>query len=394
MSTPPRDTASPPGSAGAEAESAGAAAPDRHASPAAATTGRGWPGSPRLGPVPVLVAALVLIAALVISAPLWAPLMPWRADAADRVLALAARLDRLETAEGQHDQQIRQARLELAAAIASLQHTEKRIGALESRPAAAPVGADDIRQQLGRLTGATAGVTERVEALDKAVRGEAGLAARLDAVDRAVHSLRDLAARVDALDKAVHVQTAAATSDTGIALALLQVRAALDAGRPFVAEYEALAALASIRPELAAAVAPLAEPAKTGAASRPVLATRLRELAGAIAAARPAPAGGGWGEEALAQLRRLVTIRRIGAAAPSGSAEAAVDTAERALAGGDLDGAVAALDGLAGAPAEAAAPWLRMARQRLAAENAVRRAQALLATGLGNAAPAAGVTGR
>ena len=81
----------------------------------------------------------------------------------------------------------------------------------------------------------------------------------------------------------------------------------------------------------------------------------------------------------------LELCRRIDGAGQSGP-EAAVNTAELALAGGDLEGAVAALDKLTGAPAQAAQPWLRTARQRLAAETALRRIQALLATRLGNPA--------
>ncbi len=48
------------------------------------------------------------------------------------------------------------------------------------------------------------------------------------------------------------------------------------------------------------------------------------------------------------------------------------------LAGGDLEGAVGALEGLTGTPAETAQPWLRMAKERLAAEAALQRIEALL----------------
>ena len=65
---------------------------------------------------------------------------------------------------------------------------------------------------------------------------------------------------------------------------------------------------------------------------------------------------------------------------------AAVNAALQALAGGDLEGAVGALDKLTGAPAEAARPWLRMAKERLAAEAALQRIEALLVTRLGTPA--------
>ena len=148
------------------------------------------------------------------------------------------------------------------------------------------------------------------------------------------------------------------------------------------------------RPEIAAAAAPLAEPATTGLAGRPVLANRLRELAGAIASASaPGNTSGnanvaapGWTEEALTRLRGLVTIRRIDAADEGhsgGSSTAAVNAALLALAGGDLEGAVGALDTLTGALAEVVRPWLRMAKERLAAEAALQRIEALLVARLG-----------
>jgi hypothetical protein len=178
-------------------------------------------------------------------------------------------------------------------------------------------------------------------------------------------------------------------------MGLLQIRDAVQAGRPFAAEYEAFAALARSRPEIAEAAAPLAEPAKTGVASPAVLAKRLHELAGNIAGAgTPAapvePAG--WGDAALARLRGLVTIRRIDGARPEGK-DAAVNAAELALAGGDLAAAVSVLDKLTGAPAEAAAPWLRMARQRVAVDAALRRLEALLTAPLGRPASAPGSSG-
>ena len=67
---------------------------------------------------------------------------------------------------------------------------------------------------------------------------------------------------------------------------------------------------------------------------------------------------------------------------------AAVNVALQALAGGDLEVAVGALDKLTGAPAEAARPWLRMAKGRLEAEAALQRIEALLVARLGTPANA------
>ena len=96
-----------------------------------------------------------------------------------------------------------------------------------------------------------------------------------------------------------------------------------------------------------------------------------------------------WESQALARLRSLVTIRRIEGALQS-EPEAAVRAAEVALGRGDLGDAVAQLDRLAGANAEAAGPWLRMAGQRLAVEAALTHLQELLVIGLGHAPEAPG----
>jgi hypothetical protein len=218
-------------------------------------------------------------------------------------------------------------------------------------------------------------------------------------VAKVADTAADLATRVEAVEKAVRSQTAGDPTDIALVLALLQIRDAVEAGRPFAAAYEALVALARARPEIAAAAAPLAEPATAGLAGRPVLANRLRELAGAIAPASASENAPGnaiaaepdWADQAMARLRGLVTIRRIdetGHQQVGGGPAAAVNAALSARASGDLEGAVGALDALAGASAEAARPWLRMAKERLAAEAALQRIEALLVARLGNPANA------
>ncbi len=311
-----------------------------------------------------LAGALLLVVALVATAPLWAPLLPWGPGPSSNQAELEARIDRVAAAQ----QQTQQAE---AAANAALQRLDRRLAALEANPAAPAADIADLRQQVARSAGIAAALTTRVEAIDKTV----------------------------------HSQTAGDPTDIALVLALLQIHDAIEEGRPFAAAYETLAALAPARPEIAAAAAPLAEPATSGVAARPVLANRLRELAGAIATAGAPPANApgnapgatqDWADQALNQLRGLVTIRRIGEAAggaPGGSAVTAVNAALRALAGGELEGAVGALDQLTGAPAEAARPWLRMAKERLAVEAALQRIEALLVARLGTAANAAAGSG-
>jgi hypothetical protein len=346
----------------------------------------------------LLGAALVVQLAVVIAAPFWAPplvrLLPW-GGAPDA--KLAQRIKRLETA---YDQQ-RQAATQNAAAVEQL---GRRIGGIEAKQS-------EEQQNAGKAASALQQLEARIAALEGAQKQEqqsaADAASSLKQLDSRVAKLeakpeasaKDIAdwrqqlaslssagaalsARVEAVEKSAQAQSATDAADAALMTALLQVRDAVQTARPFPAEYEALTALARNRPEIAEVAAPMAEAAQTGVASRAVLAKRLHELAASITNAQTPPSQPDWGSEALARLRGLVTIRRIAGAGQS-APEAAVNAAETALAAGDLAGAIAALDKLTGAPAEAARTWLTMARERQSVEAALRRIEALLVARFG-----------
>ncbi len=314
------------------------------------------PGRRYLAMAIALAAAVVVLVIVDAAAPVWAPpllrSLGWETAAEAPDPALLKRLDRLEAAQNQERQDAAKSVAALqqtvGQAAATVQPLDRRLAALEARPATSAGEIADLRQQLAKLSTA----------------------------------VTDLIARVAAAEKAAPAQSAADPTDSALLLTLLRIRAAVGIARPFAAEYDAFVTLAQARPEIAAAAAPLAEPAKTGVASRTVLIARLHALAGAIATAEAPPAGPDWSDRVLARLRGLVTIRRIDGAGQSGP-EAAVSAAERALRGGDLAAATAALDRLAGPPAEAARPWLQMARQRLAVEAALHRVEELLTARLG-----------
>jgi len=259
--------------------------------------------------------------------------------------ALAHRLDQLEAT--------------VAATSSGLQQLEQRLGAAEtqssSRAASAAAELQKIQQELSRLGSVAA----------------------------------DFSNRLSALEQQMQSQSVAEQTDAALAMVLLQIREAVDQARPFPAEYNALKALAR-DPDLVASAEPLAEAAQSGVPSRAVLTKRLSELAGQVATATEPPPESDWGAQALARLRALVTIRRIDGASQTGP-EAAVSGAQAALARGDLAGAVAALDSLTGANAQAAHTWLRMARERLAVETGLDHLQQLVGARIGSsrAAPVA-----
>jgi hypothetical protein len=298
----------------------------------------------------VALAAVVVIVGAIAATPYWAPpvmqVLPWGTPASTPAAAptpapaahddgMAARVAALEAAQAKANQN-----------AATVQALGQRIAALEARP-----GPDltPLQNQLTSLAASVVDLTQKIGTLDKTA-------------------------------------PAAPADGTALALLLLQIGDAVEAGRPFDAEYQALAALSRSHPDIAAAAAPLADPAKSGVASRTVLVLRLRQLAPQIAAAAPA-AKSSWRSQIVARLRSLVTIRRIDGAGQS-PAEAAVSNAERVLTGGDLKAAIDALSGLGGANLAAAQSWLGMARQRLAVETALRQIETLVTAELGGA-PAA-----
>jgi hypothetical protein len=250
----------------------------------------------------------------------------------DKTAELAARLDRVEAAGKQ-----------MEGTAAEVQKLDRRLSALEAKPATAPVELGDLRQQLDKISTET----------------------------------KTLSGRLDAAEKTMRTQAGADATDTGLLLMLLQIRDAVAAGRPFAAEYDAFAALAHERPDIAAAAAPLAGAAQDGVAGRDVLRQRLDALASEITNAEPAPAAADWQGQAWARMRSLISIRRIAGSGQS-AAEAAVAAAQRALAQGELASAIAKLEALTGAPAEATKPWLQMAHARWTVEQALRHTEQLL----------------
>ena len=340
-----------------------------------------------------LTALLVLVIAGVASSPFWAPsvmtLLPWGGNpAAGRYNELAA-----------------------------------RVAALEQRPVTPPIDLDGIKsaqaalaQKIAALEGAAAtlrqaqgDVATKAELSQQSQRldaAEAQAAARASAQAAEIDKMRqelaqrgaaggELATRVNALEHQLHAQNSIDRSEGVRVLALLQMREAVEAGQPYTAEYATFSQLGAHDPELASAARPLADAARNGIATPAELRRRLGEVADHIDGAKAPPAKSKsakskWWQEALDRVRGLVTVRHIDGTAKTGS-EAAVDAAQSALAQGNLAGAVAALDGLSGTDAKAMQPWLKAARQRLAAEAALRRLQGLLTAQLGGspASPAA-----
>jgi hypothetical protein len=326
-----------------------------------------------------LAGLLLIIIVGVLSSPFWAaavgPLLPWgEQPAAARYAALAQRVTALE---------IRPVAPPLDPdAIKSVQSAlAQRITALEERVAAL--------RQTQREAATKAALAQQAQRLDVAeAHSEARAAAQAADIEKIRQQLAqrsatggEIATRLDELERQVHARDSIDRSEGIRMLALLQMREAVEAGRPFPVEYAAFSQLAAHDPELAAAARPLADAARSGVAGLGELRRRLGELADRVDAVQAPPAKSKWWEAALDRVRALVNVRRIDGTKTR--PDAAVSAAQMALAQGSLAGAVGALDGLSDRSAESAQSWLKMARQRLAAEAALTHLQGLLTAQLG-----------
>ena len=364
----------------------------------------------RSGPAALWLAGLlILLLAGVASSPFWAPqiepLLPW-GENRDDYAALAARVAAVEARPDAPNTGIDAVQSSVSDLARRADQLETRLAALEKRPAPPSIDTDAINSAMG-------GLAHRVDQLEAAGKPDLGpirtaiqqveqrlaafetqSASRMASDTAASKDMQqevsrlgkvegDLADRVAALEHAAQAQNNTELRADGMAALLLgQMREAIDEARPFPAEFDAFTRLAR-GSDLAIAAQPLAEPARNGVASRAVLVKGLAELAGRMAAASELAVKSDWREQTLARLRGLVTIRRIDGSSRTRS-DGAVGTAQAALARDDLAGAVAALEPLTGADAEAARPWLLMARERLAAETALDHVQELLTERLGN----------
>ena len=360
-----------------------------------------------------LAGLLILILAGVASSPFWAPqiepLLPW-GENRDDYAALAARVAAIETRPVAPSPGIDAAQSAMSELARHVDQLGSRLAAVEKRPAPPSVDTDAINSALGALG-------RRVDQLESAAKPDLGpIRAGMQQVEQRLAAIEtqsasriasetaaskdmqqelsrlgkvegDLADRVAALEREAQSQEKPELRADGMmALLLGQMREAIEQARPFPAEFGAFIKLAR-GSDLAAGAQPLAEPARNGVASRGVLVKGLADLAGRMAASDPAVKSD-WREQTLARLRGLVTIRRIDDSSHTGS-NGAVGAAQAALARGDLAGAVAALEPLTGADAEAARPWLLMARERLTAETALDHVQELLTERLGGSPAAA-----
>lgn len=238
-------------------------------------------------------------------------------------------------------------------------------------PSPAPAGDTDALSNQGRQVAA---LTARVATLEAAI----GNAARLDELNKRLSALEgktadatsvlSLTERVNRLENAGRSAAGAQAVAVAHVMALGQWQNALAAGRPFALELETAKAIA-VRAGTSLDDSAFATYAAAGLPTLADLRGRFDAAAAAAVRAAAVPDDtAGWLRRVLDRIMSLATIRRVDGAAEGSSAWAIAARAESRMAQNDLAGAVAEMEGLRGAAAEAAAPWTGPAKARLAAE--------------------------
>jgi hypothetical protein len=263
----------------------------------------------------------------------------------------------------------------LAALSARLDALEKALAAPKSEGRAepdvrAPAAPETAREPAPAPAVDLAPLERRLAALEGRLKPlEERLAPMQSALDQMRESLR--AASVAETTRAQSgADQSRAAAQAAVAQALF---AALDAGRPFAAELDALANLGAAAPRIDA----LKPFAQTGA-------PRLDALTRAFAQAEPgasralaqalAPAGDGeasWFDRLARGASGLVRVRPAGDPDATSPADA-MARIERALARGDLRGALAEWERMPEPARAASADWAKAARARLGADEAAR----------------------
>jgi len=333
-----------------------------------------------------VVLAAAVAAATVYTRPYWGPVVEGTAqsqgdDVAGALADFEARLDELRGAMPADSSQ-------------ALSAMSERIATLETALSQGAGQDPGTRAALESLSAELARMTDRIAALEQdvaQVRSLAGtpseevtrrLSSEAERLDAMLAQQTELAARIAAAEADLNAAEAAregapGSRETLLLLATLQLRDALQGSGPYAAPLDMLKNLAESDGDLGPLVEPLERHASAGLPTLRDLQAGFPDVARRIAAIEMSQDDEGWTAGVLRRLSETVNLRPVGlveGAAPS----AVAARAEVKLGDGDLAGALAELDTLEGAAAEAAASWRADAEARQAAEQAVSRLGALV----------------
>ena len=272
----------------------------------------------------------------------------------------------------------------------------RAIAALEAERTRFSAQLNDLMRQVETLERSLVDVRKMVAATDRpaadADQSLERLSQRLADLERPGAGREDLLRRIAKLEASVPAEAgepppAADAGPEGVPVskdaadAMAEARATMEAvqhlrrvvgeAAPYAGELSALGDLAGTDTVMSTAMAALEPYRATGIPTLSDLRARFDDTAGAMAAAAMMRDGDDWTDRIFNRLASLVRLRRTGASAAAGKIDGASAAAEEALRAGDLKAALKALDGLDGAPAEAAAEWMAGARARVTAERSL-----------------------
>ncbi len=280
-------------------------------------------------------------------------LMPSRQDA-----ALKAQLDALDGRVSSAE--ARSGEIEaVGGRVASLEDSARSLAELTQRVTdvekrlAEPAG-EDVSAEIGELR-------RRVEEL---ASGEGGALLEVAA------QLQKLEDRVGAMEKKAPEVAAAASSAraSSRSAALSNLRAAVEAGRPYAAELNVVSKGASKSVDLA----PLQKHAAEGVVSLEQLASTLESSRAAVLASEAAAAesqSSSWMDKMWSSAKSVVRISR----SDDKGADKVLDRMKPLVASGDLDGALRLAETLPEAARAPLAPWLDRMRARIGATATLTR---------------------
>jgi uncharacterized coiled-coil DUF342 family protein len=262
---------------------------------------------------------------------------------------------------------------ELPDAVATDEELAEAIDAAEGRLAEAP--AELIAERLGPIA-------ERLARLEDLPQEVERLRDQLEATGIDARTLAEMNGRLEGLSAAMtqaeerlreiariaEARRAADIEAQALALAIGQLRRDLLAGESFGASLSTVRSLVGERPEIADQLDRIAPHAEEGIPTRNELAARFPAVLADIRRAGEGGDGGDAMDRALNTLQGLVRVRPAPGEVAGEGSESVLARAEHRVGTGNVAGAVAALDRLEGAAAEAASAWLDPARARLAAE--------------------------
>jgi hypothetical protein len=245
-----------------------------------------------------------------------------------------------------------------------------RIAAMEQQIAALKAGSAESVELSKRLSDLQIAAGSR-ELLTQSIHDiQSSAAATQGEVERLATQFTALGVRLDKVDAVLAEKRQQTLRAEAVILGVGQLRAALRDSKPFSKEIAALKPLVGSDAEMLALLDQIQPFAEDGVETLGELKADFDRLAPNIVRSAVVGDGASWWRQALYRVASVISIRRVGDGVMGDNAEAVVARAGAKLDGDDLQGALTALRGLTGMPADVAQPWIVSAGQRIAADAA------------------------